>query len=103
MLQLGSNEWINKKNNYLVNTHVNIKMSDEPEPLKADGLDAAIIGSEYHTQRIVYSIERILVILMERDGMTMEEAQEFFDFNIGGAFVGEMTPLYVWTEDNIGI
>ncbi len=77
-------------------------MNDEPKPLKADGFNAAIIGAEYHTQRVVYSIERILAILIE-DGMDMEEAQEHFDFNIGGAYVGEMTPLFVWTEDNIGI
>ncbi len=78
-------------------------MTKENKPLTADGLDAAIIGSEYHTHKVVYSIERILAILMERDGMTMEEAIEFFDFNIGGAYVGDMTPLYVWSEDNIEI
>tara|TARA_B100000424_G_C22518238_1_gene297863 strand:- start:238 stop:471 length:234 start_codon:yes stop_codon:yes gene_type:complete len=77
-------------------------MNDEPKQLRADGFNDAIIGTEYHTQRIVYSIERILAILIQQ-GMSMEEAQEYFDFNIGGAFVGEMTPLYVWTEDNIEI
>ena len=74
-------------------------MSDEP--LKADGFDDAVIGTCYNTGRIVYSIERMLAILMERDGMSMEEAIEFFDFNIAGAYVGEMTPMYVWTEDKV--
>lgn len=78
-------------------------MSKENKPLTANGLDSAIIGSEYHSHKVVYSIERILAVLMERDGMDMDEAVEFFDFNIAGAYVGEMTPLYVWTEDNIGI
>ena len=71
------------------------------EPLRADGFNQAIIGNEYNTNRVVYSIERMLQILIDRDGMSMEEAIEFFNFNIGGAYVGEMTPMYVWTEDNI--
>ena len=76
-------------------------MSNEEEPLRADGFNQAIIGNEYNTNRVVYSIERMLQILIDRDGMSMEEAIEFFDFNIGGAYVGEMTPMYVWTVDNI--
>ena len=71
------------------------------QPLRADGFNQAIIGNEYHTNRVVYSIERMLQILIDRDGMSMEEAIEYFSFNIGGAYVGEMTPMYVWTEDNI--
>ena len=76
-------------------------MSNEEEPLRADGFNQAIIGNEYNTNRVVYSIERMLQILIDRDGMSMEEAMEYFSFNIGGAYVGEMTPMYVWTEDNI--
>lgn len=71
----------------------------EKEQIKADGFDEAIIGQEYHDGRYVYSIERILKILMLRDDMTMDDAMEFFSFNIGGAYVGEMTPIYVWTGD----
>jgi len=71
------------------------------EPLKADGFNDAVIGTCYNTGRIVSSIERMLVILMEKSDMSMEEAIEFFNFNIGGAYVGEMTPMYVWTENNI--
>ena len=73
----------------------------DSEPLKADGFDECIIGTDYEKLRVVYSIERIITTLMMRDKMSMEEAIEFFDFNIGGAYVGEMTPMYVWTEDNI--
>ena len=71
----------------------------EDEPLKVDGFNEAIIGQDYEMGRYVYSIERILEILMLRDDMTMEDAMEFFSFNIGGAYVGEMTPLYIWTGD----
>ena len=76
-------------------------MMNNAEPIKADGLDDAVIGTDYKSLRLVYSIERILQILIERDNMDMEEAIEFFDFNIGNAYVGEMTPMYVWTEDKV--
>ena len=35
---------------------------------------------------------------MVRDGMTEEEATEFFDFNIECAHVGQFTPIYMWEE-----
>ena len=37
-------------------------------------------------------------ILETRDGMTEEEAVEFFEFNIAGAYVGEYTPIYMYEE-----
>ena len=45
--------------------------------------------------RAVYSEEKILEVLVKRDGMTHEEAIEFFDFNIRGAYMGEQTPMYI--------
>ena len=71
------------------------------EPLKADGFDDAVIGTCYNTGRIVYSIERMLVILMDRDKMSMEDAMDYFSYNVAGAYVGEMTPMYVWTKDKV--
>ena len=69
----------------------------------AVGFDEAVIGSDYNQGRAVYSIERIIQILITRDGMDMDEAIEYFDYNIGCAFVGDMTPLYVWTEDKLDL
>jgi hypothetical protein len=73
------------------------------EQLKVDGFDDACIGTDYRDLRLVYSIERIIQILITRDGMDMDEAIEYFDHNIGCAFVGEMTPMYVWTEDKVDL
>lgn len=69
------------------------------EAMLADGFDDALIGADYGQNRAVYSIEKMIDILIKRDGMSEEEAREYFDFNIGSAYVGELTPLYVWTED----
>lgn len=77
-----------------------IRMLEESEPLKADGFDEAIIGTDYKEGRVVYSIELMLEKMMqEPTNMTLEEAIEYFDFNIGCAYVGEMTPIYIWTGD----
>ena len=62
-----------------------------------DGHDDALAG--YDTQgRAIYFVDAIIGRLMQRDGMTQEEAIEFFDFNIAGAYVGEYTPIYMYEE-----
>jgi len=73
-------------------------LEDSPA-LKADGLDAAVIGIGHRCGQpalLVYDVEKVLDILVTRDGMSYEEAREYFDFNIGGAWMGEGTP--VWLE-----
>jgi hypothetical protein len=67
------------------------------EALVADGFDDAIIGMarQFNQVLVVYDEDKCLSILMERDGMTEEEAEEFFEFNVVGAYVGEGTPVYV--------
>jgi hypothetical protein len=73
----------------------------EDRPLTADGFDDAIIGIDVKDFRMVYSQEKCLSILMERDGMTYEEASEYFEFNTLGAYVGKMTPIYVYTGEEL--
>jgi len=66
-----------------------------PEAMFADGFNDSILT--YDTKgRVVYPVDSILETLMERDGMTYEEAREYFDFNIDGAYVGEYTPIYIY-------
>lgn len=70
-----------------------MRISDEI--LKADGFDEAIIGSDYRTDRIVYSVSKCIKILMKRDRMTYEEALEYLEFNTLCAYVGEGTPIFL--------
>ena len=42
--------------------------------------DDAIIGTT-HDGRVVYDYDLMVGVLMERDGMTWEEAAEFIDYN----------------------
>jgi hypothetical protein len=64
-----------------------------------DGLDDAIIGivEDFHGPRILYSKEKILKILEERDFMTQDEAEEFYDYNIIGLYAGEQNPVFLIT------
>jgi hypothetical protein len=70
-----------------------------PQALKADGFDDAIIGIASRCGQpdlIAYDVSKCLTILMERDGMSIDEAQEFFDFNVIGAYMGEHTPIFIY-------
>ena len=73
---------------------------NEEELLTADGFDDAIIGISHNINepiRVIYSVSKCISIL-EID-MSTEDALEFFDFNISGAFVGDKTPIWCW--DNL--
>ena len=48
-----------------------------------------------------YDLDKVLKILIERDGMSPDEAQEWFDYNIIGAWVGDKTPLFVKRYNSI--
>ena len=58
--------------------------------------DEAIIGVMERaggSPVIAYDTQKILDIL-ERS-MSVEEAQEFFEYNILGAYMGDKTPVYI--------
>ena len=65
-------------------------------------LDKAIIGTTLTYQEgervpvFVYNGEEIVSVLMIRDGMGRDDAMDFIDFNIEGAYIGKDTPLLVW-------
>jgi len=67
------------------------------------GFDDAIIGltEEFgNGPRILYSREKILQILIERDRMEYDEAMEYYDFNILGLFAGEQNPIILYETYN---
>jgi len=68
---------------------------DYPELLTLDGFDEAILGVVERCDLLVvcYDRNKILEILM-RD-MNLDEAMEYFEFNILGAYMGEHTPVYL--------
>ena len=78
-----------------------IELQELEEVVLLDGLDSAILGLvaipnnvTANATVIAYSVKLILASLCA-DGMDEEEALEFFHFNIGGAYLGEGTPVFV--------
>ena len=47
---------------------------------------------------VVYDREKVIQVYIDRDGMSREDAEEFYSFNTEGAYVGPKTPIYVDTE-----
>lgn len=72
-------------------------LSDDETVLLADGFEGAFLGiaRQFHKPFAVYSRDRCIKILVERDGMTEDEAEEFFAFNVEDAYVGENTPAFL--------
>ena len=81
----------------MIRERIETDFADTEDVLFADGLDKAIIGFEPNLWKVVYSRNRVIDILYKRDGMGLEEALEFAEYNIFSAMVGEKTPL--WVED----
>ena len=72
-------------------------MHDE-EVILIDGHDDAIIGTgDAGGLRVFYSIEKIIKTLMKRDGMSHEEASEFFSYKIERAFssMSKGSPIFI--------
>ena len=66
------------------------------EALLADGFEDALIGvgQQFNKTLAVYDRQKCIEILIDRDGMSEEEAVEYFEYNVTGAWVGENTPIF---------
>ena len=81
----------------MINTYVKEHYPDD-EILLADGFEDAFMGiveSNGSHPKALYDEDICVDTLMERDDMSYEEAVEFFQFNVAGAYVGEYTPAFV--------
>jgi len=70
--------------------------------LLADGFEEAFIGvsrSQGSAPRATYDEAKCIDILMKRDGMTLKQAVEYFDFNCLEAYVGDFTPSFIFPFD----
>lgn len=70
---------------------------EDEELLLLDGFDDAILGVAEGCSRrplVIYDRRRCIEILVKQ-GATFEEAEEHFEFNVAGSYVGENTPLFL--------
>lgn len=76
------------------------------ELLCADGFDDAIVGIGQRFSPcegggatimffVVYDRAKCIEQLVTRDGMSVDDAEEFFEFNTAGSYVGEATPCFL--------
>ena len=69
-----------------------------------DGFDECVIGvaniwrDQITVEVLVYSADAMIEILRLNDGMSEEEALEYFKFKIEGAYIGIDTPVLVFTN-----
>lgn len=84
-----------------------VALADEnPEALMADGFEDALIGIAYRCGQkplAVYSMRRAIRLLVERDGMSESDAEEYLEFNVLGAWNGENTPIFLVAERGDGL
>lgn len=68
-----------------------------PDAVMWDGFDDAVIGMT-DNGNVAYDVTKIHEIL-ESQGMTIDEAIEFAEYNILCAHVGEFTPVHITLID----
>lgn len=70
------------------------------DALLADGFEEALVGittgyvNGHQNALAVYDRDKCIEILMKRDGMDYDDAEEFLEFNTEGAWMGENTPVF---------
>lgn len=90
---------LTKKAALIAGTSQDLLFLSEPQ------YDAAIIGlTDTAPVRVIYDTDTIIETLVRNDGMSEEEAEEHYSFNIEGAYMGEHTPVFVsvlrsWADD----
>jgi hypothetical protein len=71
---------------------------DEPVMMLAKGFEEAFVGVAYRygfpTPIAAYDRGKCIESIME-DGCNREDAEEYFEFNVAGAWVGEGTPVFI--------
>jgi len=70
---------------------------EDNEILLADGFEDAYMGLARQftkTPLALYDRNKCIRILVDRDGMSEDEAEEYFQFNVEGSWVGDNTPLF---------
>ena len=68
----------------------------DEEIMLMDGFEEAFIGFSKRCGQpklATYSYEKMLQVLIERDEMDVEEADEYIMYNCEGAWMGELTPI----------
>lgn len=74
------------------------ELLDHYQCLIMPGFDDALLGvaTQFNKTFAVYDELKIIQILVEQ-GMSQEDAWDYYSFNIAGAFLGDSTPAFLST------
>jgi hypothetical protein len=70
---------------------------DNPNAILWDDLNDAVIGVSDNLCA-VYDIDKILECLQKNNDWNEEDAYEWLGYNILGVYVGEFTPIHIYTK-----
>tara|TARA_Y100000310_G_scaffold177551_1_gene177616 strand:- start:249 stop:518 length:270 start_codon:yes stop_codon:yes gene_type:complete len=71
---------------------------ENPEAIVYDDAEEAVMGLVYHSDKppiLAYSYSKWIKMLMDRDGMSEDEAVEYFDYNVDGLILGDNQPIII--------
>jgi hypothetical protein len=63
--------------------------------LLADGFEDAFVGIGRQFGKPIAVYDRLKCIDILKEDMSEEEAEEYFQFNVEGSYVGESTPIFL--------
>lgn len=71
--------------------------SGTEEYIVLDGLDECLVGviERFGTEPVLLYDTRKIIEKLQKDGLTEEEAVEYYAFNIAGGYFGERTPAFL--------
>jgi hypothetical protein len=69
---------------------------EEQVPLLSS-FGAAFVGFGRRFNKIVavYSYQKCLDVLVKESGLSEEEAEEYMEYNVVGAYIGDQTPIFM--------
>lgn len=74
----------------------------QTDTIYLEGLDTCILGFSSNN-RAIYDVDKIVQLLMDRDGMSKEDAIEFFEYNILTIHLSGLSPILVEVQNGIPI
>ena len=68
-----------------------------PDLIVFEGLDDCILGIAwiFNTPIVAYDRQKVLTTFSETLDVGMEEAEEYYSYNVSGAYIGENTPAFI--------
>jgi len=73
----------------------------DPRILLADGYNDCLVGVTLRGQEWVALYDASRIVEKLALDMDYEDAMEYFDFNIQGAYLGEKTPIFISMDQDI--